>query len=127
MNHDFKDLWSTFNARGVEYLVVGAHALAVHGHLRATKDLDVWVRPSLENASKVIAALVELRAAARLGPGRPRRVGRGVLERFAIGLHTESGSRSEGEAPAEPCVGLGGSLALSDRPSTRAQPDHEPL
>ncbi len=41
MNPDFKDLLSTFNARGVEFLVVGAHALAVYGHLRATKGLDV--------------------------------------------------------------------------------------
>jgi hypothetical protein len=39
---DFEDLLSTFNAQGVEYLVVGGHALAAHGHVRATKDLDVW-------------------------------------------------------------------------------------
>jgi Nucleotidyl transferase of unknown function (DUF2204) len=56
-NRDFKDLLSTFNAHGVEYLVVGAHALAAHGHVRATKDLDVWVRPVPENAPRVIAAL----------------------------------------------------------------------
>ncbi len=62
MNPDFKDLLSTFNARGAEFLVVGAHALAVHGHLRATKDLDVWVRPSPENALKVIAAIAEFGA-----------------------------------------------------------------
>lgn len=57
MNQDFKDLLSTFNAHGVEYLVVGAHALAAHGHVRATKDLDVWVRPSPENALRVLRAL----------------------------------------------------------------------
>lgn len=62
MNPDFRDLLSTFNALGAEFLVVGAHALAVHGHLRATKDLDVWVRPSPENAFKVIAALAEFGA-----------------------------------------------------------------
>lgn len=62
MNPDFKDLLSTFNAGGVEFLVVGAHALAVHGHLRATKDLDVWLRPTLENASKVIASLIQFGA-----------------------------------------------------------------
>jgi len=44
MSPDFKDLLSGFNARGVEYLVVGAYALAAHGHVRATRDLDVWVR-----------------------------------------------------------------------------------
>jgi hypothetical protein len=57
VNRDFKDLLSAFTAQGVEFLVVGAHALAAHGHVRATKDLDVWVRPSAENARRVIAAL----------------------------------------------------------------------
>ena len=40
MNQDFRDLLAEFNAHGVEYIVVGAHALAAHGHVRATKDLD---------------------------------------------------------------------------------------
>lgn len=57
MHPDFRDLLFTFNAHGVEYLVVGAHALAAHGHIRATKDLDVWVRPSPANAAKVYPAL----------------------------------------------------------------------
>ena len=57
MNPDFKDLLSEFNARGVEYLVVGAYALAAHGHVRATGDLDIWVRPAPINAKRVIAAL----------------------------------------------------------------------
>ncbi len=57
MNPDFKELLLVFNAHGVEYLVVGAHALAVYGYVRATKDLDVWVRPDPENAERVLAAL----------------------------------------------------------------------
>lgn len=57
MNPDFKELLAEFNAHRVEYLVVGAHALAAHGHVRATKDLDVWVRPSPENALNVMHAL----------------------------------------------------------------------
>jgi hypothetical protein len=57
VHSDFSDLLSTFNAHGVEYLVVGAHALAAHGHVRATKDLDVWVRPEAENASRALRAL----------------------------------------------------------------------
>lgn len=57
MNRDFRDLLAEFNAHGVEYLVVGAYALAAHGHLRATKDLDVWVRPEARNARRVIDAL----------------------------------------------------------------------
>lgn len=56
-NPDFRDLLVEFNAHAVEYLVVGAHALAAYGQIRATKDLDVWVRPERENARRVIAAL----------------------------------------------------------------------
>jgi hypothetical protein len=62
MNSDFRDLLAAFNARGVEYLVVGAHALAAHGRIRATKDLDVWVRPRPDNAARVMDALVEFGA-----------------------------------------------------------------
>lgn len=57
MSPDFKDLLSEFNAHGVEYLVVGAYALAAHGRVRATGDLDVWVRPEPGNAKRVLSAL----------------------------------------------------------------------
>jgi hypothetical protein len=42
---------------GAEFLIVGAHALAAHGHPRATGDLDIWVKPTAENAERVLAAL----------------------------------------------------------------------
>lgn len=57
MSPDFRDLLAAFNAHGVEYLVVGAHALAAHGHVRATKDLDVWVRAEPLNAARTLQAL----------------------------------------------------------------------
>jgi hypothetical protein len=57
VNQDFRDLFAEFNALHVEYLIVGAHALAVHGHVRATRDLDVWVRPDSKIAVRVIQAL----------------------------------------------------------------------
>ncbi|MCH8853560.1 MAG: hypothetical protein IID41_13045 [Planctomycetes bacterium] len=57
MNPDFYDMLSAFTAEGVEYLLVGAQALAVHGVPRATGDLDLWVRATPENASRVLAAL----------------------------------------------------------------------
>lgn len=57
MSPDFRDLLAEFNAHGVEFLVVGAHALAAHGLVRATKDLDVWVRPDPLNAQATFAAL----------------------------------------------------------------------
>ena len=57
MNQDFVEMLSAFGEAGVEYLVVGAHALAVHARPRATGDLDLWVRPSPENAARVLIAL----------------------------------------------------------------------
>lgn len=62
MNPDFRDLLSEFVAHKVEFLLVGAHALAVHGLVRATKDLDVWVRPDPGNANRVLAALTSFGA-----------------------------------------------------------------
>ncbi len=57
LNQDFLDVLEAFARAGVEFLVVGAHALAAHGIPRATGDLDVWVRPTEENAARVMAAL----------------------------------------------------------------------
>ena len=62
MNQDFKELLLAFNGHDVEYLIVGAHALAAHGHVRATKDLDLWVRPETSNAEKVLQALSDFGA-----------------------------------------------------------------
>lgn len=56
-NPDFLDLLGELLEAGVEFIVVGAHAMAVHGVPRATGDLDVWIRPSPENAMRVVEAL----------------------------------------------------------------------
>jgi len=54
---DFSELLGLFNAHGVEYLVVGAYALAFHGVPRYTGDLDLWIRPDATNGARVLAAL----------------------------------------------------------------------
>lgn len=54
---DFRELLEYFNARGVEYLVVGGYALAAHGAPRYTGDLDLFVRPTAENAKRILDAL----------------------------------------------------------------------
>lgn len=56
-NEDFLDVLRELGAAGVQYVIVGAHALAVHGVPRATGDLDVFVRPTLDNSRRVVAAL----------------------------------------------------------------------
>lgn len=57
MNEDFLDLLRSFTNADVRFLVVGAYAIAVHGHPRATADLDVWVEPTPENAKRTYRAL----------------------------------------------------------------------
>ena len=57
MNRDFVEMLSALSAAGADFLIVGAHALAAHGRPRATGDLDLWVRPTPENADRVWSAL----------------------------------------------------------------------
>lgn len=57
LNEDFIDLLRSLLEAEVEFVIVGAHALAAHGLPRATGDLDVLVEPTPENAARVIAAL----------------------------------------------------------------------
>jgi hypothetical protein len=52
-NSDFKDLFKIFNDEGVEFLIVGAHAVIFYAEPRFTKDLDIWVNPTAENAARV--------------------------------------------------------------------------
>jgi len=54
---DFKELLELFNAQKVEYVIVGGHALAFHGAIRATKDIDLYVRPIEGNSHRIMAAL----------------------------------------------------------------------
>jgi hypothetical protein len=54
---DFDEFIGSLTAHGVEFIVVGAYALAFHGAPRFTGDLDILVRPALDNATRLLAAL----------------------------------------------------------------------
>jgi len=56
---DFKDLLESFNKNEVEYIIVGAYALAMHGAPRYTGDLDILVKPDRDNAKRIVTALKE--------------------------------------------------------------------
>jgi len=62
LNPDFRDMLSCLSDEGVEFIVVGAYALAAHGFPRATGDIDIWVRNSSENAPRVLRALARFGA-----------------------------------------------------------------
>ena len=54
---DFEELFACLSAKNVRFVVVGGHALAYHSKPRFTKDLDVFVEPTAENAVRVLTAL----------------------------------------------------------------------
>lgn len=62
MNPDFNDMLSALNVRKADYMIVGAYALAAYGYPRATGDIDIWVRCSVQNAEKVLQALQDFGA-----------------------------------------------------------------
>jgi len=59
IQQDFKDMLVSFNARRVEYVIVGSQALAFHGAPRYTGDIDLLIKPDESNAQKVLAALAD--------------------------------------------------------------------
>jgi len=63
---EFVEMLSALCEAGAEFVVVGGYAVSVHAEPRATKDIDIFVRPSRENAGRVMNALKRF-GAARLG------------------------------------------------------------
>ncbi|HRR40176.1 MAG TPA: hypothetical protein P5244_02970 [Syntrophales bacterium] len=59
VQRDFRDLLALFNAHKVDYLIVGAYALAYHGAPRYTGDMDILVCPDGENAHRILKVLGE--------------------------------------------------------------------
>lgn len=58
LNPDFRDILTALAERQAEFILVGAYALAFHGAPRASGDIDLFVRPTADNAQRVCAALV---------------------------------------------------------------------
>jgi hypothetical protein len=57
LSKDFKEFIELLNENNVRYLVVGGYAVAFHGHPRYTKDLDLWIELSADNADKILKSL----------------------------------------------------------------------
>ena len=57
LNQDFKEFIQSLNDNQVHYLVVGGYAVALQGYPRYTKDMDIWIEMSLENARNMVNAI----------------------------------------------------------------------
>jgi len=64
---DYEEFIAALNAHGVRYLIIGAHAVALHARPRATKDLDILIDATPANGRKVLAALREFFGGVDLG------------------------------------------------------------
>ena len=58
-NKDFREFVELLNSNGVRFLIVGGHAVALHGSPRFTGDLDVWIATGPENATRVAKVLAD--------------------------------------------------------------------
>jgi hypothetical protein len=57
LNKDFREFIESLNANGVKYLIVGGYAVGFHGYPRYTKDLDIWLLVSEENAERILKSM----------------------------------------------------------------------
>jgi len=62
LNEDYKEMLQGLLDQKVEFIVVGAYALAAHGFPRATGDIDIWVKPDENNSKKVYKTLARFGA-----------------------------------------------------------------
>jgi hypothetical protein len=82
LDKNFTDFLKLLNRHGVDYLIVGGYAVGYHGFVRATGDLDIFVRISEENANALLKCFkefgfsrTELRSEVFLEPGKIVRIG----------------------------------------------------
>lgn len=59
LSQDFKEFFQSLNAHKVRYLVVGGFAVALHGHPRYTKDIDVWIDCTAANSKRMVRAMAD--------------------------------------------------------------------
>jgi predicted nucleotidyltransferase len=75
-----RDLLSLFHRHGVQYVLVGGHAVNFYGYVRTTQDIDLLVFPSTENAQRIMKAIAEFGFG---GAGIPQK----LFEREAGAVH----------------------------------------
>ena len=57
--NDFKEFLKLLRAHDVKYLLIGGYAVALHGYVRSTNDIDFWVAMTQDNAERVVKLLKE--------------------------------------------------------------------
>jgi hypothetical protein len=60
-NEDFRDFISALNHNEVDYILVGGYSVILHGYLRTTGDLDIWIKKEKKNYAKLVEAFKEFK------------------------------------------------------------------
>jgi hypothetical protein len=84
-NRDFRDLLDALSAHSVRFLIVGGYAVTFHARPRFTKDLDVWVEPTADNATRTFQSLAAFGAPLQMHGVTPQDFGT-VGTIYQIGL-----------------------------------------
>ncbi len=58
-NDDFRDFIACLNKHNVEYILVGGMAVLIHGYVRSTGDMDIWVNKTSENYKRLSCAFID--------------------------------------------------------------------
>jgi predicted nucleotidyltransferase len=61
LSEEFRDFLKCLNEAGVDYLLIGGHAVAFHGYVRPTTDMDIWISLDKTNAEKAVGAAFQRR------------------------------------------------------------------
>src|SRR5439155_14130868 len=59
LTQDFKEFLQLLNSEKIEYLLIGGYAVGLYGHVRPTKDIDLWVSVAPENLDRLVEVLVK--------------------------------------------------------------------
>ena len=59
LEKDYEEFLSLLNKHNVKYCIIGAYAVAFYAKPRYTKDIDILIEPSIENANKILKVLVK--------------------------------------------------------------------
>jgi hypothetical protein len=84
LSDDFRDFLTCLNEAGVDYLIVGGHAVAYYGYVRPTRDMDVWVAVSPENAQRLVHAVKSFFGAELAGLAKEWFLDRENVTRFGV-------------------------------------------
>lgn len=57
LHQDFREFLKLLNENGVDYLIIGGYAVVMHGYVRATGDIDIWIKNSVENSKRPVSVL----------------------------------------------------------------------